>query len=340
MKLTWQRQRIRPRHRFATSQGGVDEKETIVVTVARDGLVGRGEVVPSTLYGQTLESSEAALADMAGLLGDDPFALEPIVARLIERHDGQRAAVAGVETALHDWCGQRLGVPVWRLLGLARPQQPTTFTIGVAKPEEISAKVDEALAAGFDALKVKVGVPHDEQTLTIIRERFDGPLFLDANQGWSAHEAPDRIRALARFRPTVIEQPLRTEEWRRLADLRQLGVAPIIADESCERPADIVRLRGHVDGINIKFTKCGGIREALRMVTLARAAGMRIMLGCFVSSGLAIAPALAIASLVDYADLDGHLLLEEDPFPGIARAGGTISLGEAPGLGVGPRTAS
>ena len=334
MKLAWQRQRLRPRHRFETSQWGVDEKETIVVTLAHDGVVGRGEAVPSELYGQTLESTEAALTTAAGLLGDDPFAVEPILARLRGPLDAQRAALDALDAALHDWVGRRLGVPVWRLLGLARPVKQTTFTIGVADPELTRVKIDEALAAGFDALKIKVGVETDDGTLAYIRQRFAGPLFLDANQAWSPAEAPDRIRALARYRPTLVEQPLPRDEWRHMAGLRTLGVAPIFADESCEKPADVLRLHGCVDGINIKFNKCVGIREALLMIALARALDMQVMLGCFVCSSLAIAPALTIASFVDYADLDGALLLAEDPYEGIARAGGTISLGDRPGLGV------
>lgn len=334
MKLSFQRQLIRPRHRFATSRGGEDQKETIVVRLEHDGIIGLGEVVASDLYGQSLESSEAALSAMHALLGDDPFAIEPILARLVQAHDGQRAAIAGVDSALHDWCGKRLGVPVWRMLGLARPQCRTTFTIGVADLDLIRVKIDEALAAGFDALKVKVGIEHDEQTLALVRERFDGPLYVDANQAWTPQQAAGRIRALARFRPTLIEQPLRSEDWRHMAELRTLGVAPIFADESCERPADVLRLHGCVDGVNIKFTKCGGIREALRMITLARQLDLQIMLGCFVSSGLAIAPALTIASLADHADLDGHLLLAEDPFPGIERERSVVSLPERPGLGV------
>jgi L-alanine-DL-glutamate epimerase-like enolase superfamily enzyme len=339
MKLTYVRQRLRPRHRFATSQWAVDEKETLVVRLEQDGLTGLGEIVPSTLYGQTLESSEATLASITRLLGDDPFAIEPTLHRLLAAHDDQRAAIDGVDAALHDWCGKKLGVPVWRLLGLAQPQIRTTFTIGVAEPDLIRVKVDEALAAGFTALKVKVGVTEDEQTLSYIRARFDGPLFLDANQAWTPAEAPDRILALARYRPTLIEQPLPREDWKAMAELRTLGVAPIFADESCERPTDVLRLHGCVDGVNIKFTKCGGIREALQMVTLARALGMQVMLGCFVCTSLAIAPALTIASLVDYADLDGALLLAEDPFEGITRAGGTIRLSDRPGLGVWPRRA-
>lgn len=338
MRLDWARQSIRPRHRFATSQGAMDEKETIVVRLSHGGLVGLGECVPSRLYGQSLETSEAALEGMRELLGDDPFAIEEVVARLIDQFDSQRAAVAAVDSALHDWVGKRLGVPVFRLLGLSRAAARTTFTIGVAEPELIRQKVREAVADGFDALKVKVGTPQDAETLSIIRESFDGPLFLDANAAWEPGEAEERIRALARYEPVVIEQPLRTEHWRQMGRLRELGVAPIFADESCERPSDVVRLSDCVDGVNIKFTKCGGIREALRMIALARGFGMRIMLGCFVCSSLAIAPALSLASLVDYADLDGHLLLAQDPFAGIRRDGGRIELGMEPGLGMSPAT--
>ena len=334
MKLTWKRLRIRPKHRFATSQWATDEKETIVVRLEHGGVAGQGEIVPSELYGQSLESAEATLAAVQNDLGDDPFRIEPIVQHLLAKFDGQRATIDGLDAALHDWCGQKLGVPVWKLLGLEQPRKQTTFTIGVAEPELIRVKVDEALAAGFDALKIKVGVPDDHQTLAYIRSVFKGPLFLDANQAWKPQEALARIPELARYHPTLIEQPVDRRDWQSMAELRKLRVAPIFADESCERPADVVRLHGYVDGINIKFNKCGGIREALRMVALARGLGMQVMLGCFVCSSLSIAPPLTIASLVDYADLDGALLLAEDPFEGITRPGGTTQLGDRPGLGV------
>ncbi len=336
MRLTWRRQVLHPRHRFATSQGGIDEKETIVVRLEHDGVIGLGEATPSRLYGQTLETTEAALSDVPALLGDDPMRIESIVARLIERHDGQRAAVAAVDNALYDWVGRRVGLPVWRLLGLDRPNLRTTFTIGVASPHETRAKVDEALAAGHEALKIKVGTPTDIDTLTYIRERFHGALLLDANEAWTVEEAPQRMESLARFRPAMIEQPLPRVEWRQLGRLRELGVAPLFVDESCERPGDVARLAGLVDGINIKLNKCGGIREALRMIALARGLGLRVMLGCFVSSSLAISAALSIASLVDHADLDGHLLLARDPFTGIGHDRGVIHLSDASGLGVAP----
>ncbi|NUQ49687.1 MAG: hypothetical protein HUU27_07185, partial [Phycisphaerae bacterium] len=216
MKLSWHRQRLRPKYRFATAQGGVDEKETIVVRLEHEGLAGLGEVVASRLYGQSLELSEAALERIARRLATpgagaaaDPFAIEPIVAEAIREHDAQRAVIAALDSACHDWVGLRLGVPVWKLLGLARPRTTTTFTIGVADPRETRQKVEEALAAGYEALKVKVGVETDQQTLGLIRERFGGPLLLDANEAWrSGDEAESHIRALARFAPAMIEQPL------------------------------------------------------------------------------------------------------------------------------------
>ena len=336
MKLTWARQRLVPRYAFATSQGRMVEKETIVVRIEHEQLTGLGEACPSQLYGQSLESSESALEQFGPALGDDPFAIDPIVARLIERHDDQRAAIAAVDSALHDWVGKRLGIPVWRLLGLSRPRVRTTFTIGVASPDEIREKVRGAVDAGYEALKVKVGSEHDHETLSFIRELFDGPLLLDANGAWGPAEAIEKVKRLASFGPAMIEEPLAREHWRAMADLRELNVAPIFADESCERPADVLRLHGFVDGINIKFTKCGGIREALRMVSLGRSLGMKVMFGCFVSSSLAIAPALAIATLADFVDLDGHLLLKDDPFRGIRLERGCVSLGTDSGLGVEP----
>lgn len=338
MKLTFRRQLLRPKYRFQTAQGGVDEKQTVVVSFEHDGLVGCGEAVPSRLYGQTLETTESTLAAIALEIERSevsPFAIEPILAGILKIHDSQRAAVAAVDSALHDWVAQRLGTPVWRLLGLAAPRVQTVFTIGIASLEETKRKVDEALGDGYQALKVKIGTPNDLETLDLIRGKFDGRLLLDANEGWTPENAAARIRDLARFRPAMIEQPLKKDQWRHFGPLRELGVAPLFADESCERPADVVKLAGLVDGVNVKFTKCGGIREAMKMLALARGLGMMAMVGCFVSSSLAIAPALAIAGLFDFADLDGALLLADDPFSGIrCERGGWLNIDESPGIGV------
>lgn len=340
MNVTWRRQTLRTKHPFATALWTTEEKQTLVVQIEHDGVYGCGEAVATTLYGQSNEQCEAVFADAARLIGDDPFRIDAIIKRLIAVHDGQRAAIDGLDAALHDWVGRRLGAPVWRVLGLEPPRKQSTFTIGIAERAAFRSKVDEALAAGYTALKIKVGVEQDDENLGYIRSKFDGPLFVDANAAWDPATAERRVRALAAYRPTVIEQPLQREHWAHFGALRKLGVAPIIADESCERPADVVRLNGLVDGINIKFNKCGGIREALRMVALGRAFGMKVMLGCFVCSSLAIAPALTIATLVDYADLDGALLLADDPYCGVSCDAGVLTLGDAPGFGVEPRSAA
>lgn len=341
MKLEWRRQTIRTKHFFATSQGGTSEKETIVVSLEHDGVTGLGEIVPSGLYGQSLEKSEAALArlrsEISARPGDfDPYQIETWVDHLIANYDDQRAFMAAIDSCLHDWVGKKLGVPVWKLLGLKPAQTQTTFTIGISSPDETRNKLAEAMTAGYSALKVKVGVPGEAETLRIIREKFDGPLLLDANEGWTADEAVGRIQALAKFKPTMIEQPLARRDWQKMGELRRLGVAPIFADEDCQRPADVVRLHGHVDGVNIKLTKCGGIRQGMRMIALARELGMKAMLGCFVSSSLQIAPALAFSTLVDFADLDGALLLASDPFVGIESKGSKLWVGDGAGLGVKP----
>lgn len=336
MKLTWRWQDLAMKYRFATSQGGSSAKKTLVVDLEHDGIHGYGEATPSMLYGQSPASTEAALDEIAGLLGNDPFAVVELIDRWIDHCDGQRAAIAAAENALYDWIGKKLGLPVWRLLGLPEPRVKTVMTIGIDSLDVIRKKVAEATAAGFDRLKVKVGGDHDEETLAIIRESFSGPLLLDANQGWTADNAAERIRGLAQFKPAMIEQPLPKADWEAMKPLRELNVAPIFADESCERPADVVRLIGYVDGVNIKFNKCGGVREALKMIAIARAAKMKIMLGCFVCSSLAIVPALTVARLVDFVDLDGALLLANDPYAGLVNVErGMLTLPERPGFGTG-----
>ncbi len=336
MLLTWRRQRLVSKYRFVTSHGGTDERTTLVVSIEQEGVSGLGEATPSSLYGQSIDSTQSALREIADgqLLGDDPLRIEAILARLIERYDRERAAIAAIDAALHDWAGKRLGVPAWRLLGMAPPRVRTAFTIGMGPPAEIRQKVREAIADGYEVLKVKVGGEGDHDTLAAIREVFDGPLLLDANCAWDVDRAMKELPKLALYRPNMIEQPLPAEQWRELAKLRELRVAPIFADESCERPGDVARLAGCVDGVNIKLAKCGGIREGQRAAAVARALGMGVMFGCFVSSSLAIAQSLQIAALADWVDLDGHLLLRDDPFEGIGRDGGEIHLSERPGLGV------
>lgn len=346
MQLTWKRLRMHTRYPFriareAASVVGSDV-ERILVRIEHDGIVGLGEAAPTPYYNQSLDSVERTLQQVGSTLPAHPEPIEPIVDRLLERFDDQRAAVAAVDAALHDWAGRRQGRPVWAVLSdfALDPARtpPTSMTIGLDEPELIGCKVRQAEA--FSILKVKVGTENDAATLLAVRSvARDKRLRVDANCGWSPQEAADRIAAITRFDLELIEQPLSAgclDELKRLREsgpVRESGI-PIIADEDCVRPADLERLADAVDGVNIKLAKCGGIVEALRMIRRARSLGLKVMLGCMVETSLGVAAAAQIASLADYVDLDGHLLLADDPFTGLELTEGVVRPASTPGLGV------
>jgi L-alanine-DL-glutamate epimerase-like enolase superfamily enzyme len=343
MHLTWKRLHLHTRHLFRIAREGASvagrDLERIVVRIEHDGTSGFGEAVPVPYYGQSSDSAEQTLQRAAPLLSGPPEPIEPIVDELLQRFDDQRATVAAIDAALHDWLGKRRSQPVWKLLGLdpaATP--PTSMTIGIDAPGLIEQKVAEADL--FQVLKIKVGTPDDETTLAAVR-RFapDKRLRVDANCGWSPEQVADRIAAVARFGLELIEQPLPPGCYDALRNLRSSGTGgvPIIADEDCVRPADVDKLAGVVDGVNIKLCKCGGIVEALRTIRRARQYGLAVMLGCMVETSLGVAPAAHVASLADYIDLDGHLLLADDPFAGLQLQDGIVRPGPGPGLGVAVR---
>jgi L-alanine-DL-glutamate epimerase-like enolase superfamily enzyme len=265
----------------------------------------------------------------------DPFALERNE-RLLEQTIGRNpAARVAISAALHDLVGKRLGLPVWKLWGLdpaAAP--PSSFTLGIDEPEIMRSKLREA--AGYPILKVKVGTPRDETVLSLIREEApQARLWVDANTAWDVKQALSRLPMLEEYGVELIEQPLPPDDLEGLRLLRSRARLPILADESCRTAADIPRLVGCVDGINIKLAKCGSLREALRMVHVARAHQLRVMLGCMIESTLGIAAAMQLTPLVDYVDLDGAALLANDPFkgPGL-EPDGRLRFNTAPGLGV------
>jgi len=334
MRLSWYRQDLRLARPFTIARGTETEKQTIVVQVEHQGLTGLGEVVPTAYYGQSLDSAERALAQMLPMLADDPFKVQPIIERLLRHFDDQRAAVAAVDAALHDWIGKRLGVPLWRLLGLDPEAMPlTSFTIGIDQLDLIETKVAEA--AAYPILKVKLGTDYDEQILEAVRRAApDKTLRVDANAAWTADEALEKLHMAAAFGVEFVEQPVAPDDLETLRRLTEADVLPIVVDESAVRAADLRRLVGCVHGINIKLCKCGGIRQALQMIHTARSLGMKVMLGCMVGSSLYISPAAHLAPLADWIDLDGHLLLAADPFEGLGGEGGKLLLNESAGLGV------
>jgi len=238
-----------------------------------------------------------------------------------------------VSAALHDLAGKRLGAPLWRLWGLDPARAPlSSFTIGLDTPERVQAKVREA--APYPILKIKVGTPDDAAVLRAVREVTDKPLRVDANAGWTVSEALARLPLLEEMRVELIEQPVAPDDLEGLAAVHRASRIPIVADEACRTAADIPRLAGAVDGINIKLAKCGSLREALRMVEVARAHGLSVMVGCMIETSLGITAAAHLTPLLDLADLDGAALLVKDPFAGATIDGGRIVLPTGPGLGV------
>jgi L-alanine-DL-glutamate epimerase-like enolase superfamily enzyme len=325
---------LRTKHPFIIARGGQSDHRTVWVRLADgEGQEGWGEAAPSKFYGETAESVIAALKVYGTMLPDDPFNLEDAERRWESKLRGNAAARAALSAALHDLVGKRLGIPVYRLWGLDPCKAPkSTFTIGLDAPERIRAKVLEA--EQFPILKVKLGTDRDIEILRAIRDATDKELRVDANCGWTVKQAIRMLSVLEEFGVTVLEQPLPPQDLDGLAAVTAQADIPVIADESCLTSMDIPPLVGKVDGINIKLAKCGGLREALRMIAVARAHGLTVMVGCMIETSLGITAAAHVTPLVDIVDLDGAALLADDPFTGAGIDGGQVTLPNGPGLGV------
>jgi L-alanine-DL-glutamate epimerase-like enolase superfamily enzyme len=242
-----------------------------------------------------------------------------------------------MDMALRDLAGKRLGVPLYELMGIDPTSMPeTSFTIGMDTPEIVEQKVREA--EGFAVFKVKMGSEDDHRVLETVRSVTDRPVRVDANEGWALEDALSRLEWLQEMGVELVEQPLPTDQLDEMRELKKKSPLPLIADESVGRAEDIPRLADAFDGINIKLMKCGGLGEALRMIHVARAHGMKVMLGCMVESSMAITAAAHIAPLVDFADLDGNLLITNDPYVGAEVENGRLILPSEPGLGVRDRS--
>ncbi|MDP3774509.1 MAG: dipeptide epimerase [Gemmatimonadales bacterium] len=334
LRLTHEVLELETAHPFGIARGTQSSYRVVWVRLTDDdGVEGWGEADPSSYYGETADTVVAALKRLGPLLPEDPFALEEAEGRLAASLKGNAAARVALSAALHDLVGKRLGVPLWKLWGLDPAKAPaSSFTIGIDAPDVIKAKVREASPYGI--LKIKVGTPDDERILRAVREVTDKPIRVDANCGWTAKQAIARLPLLREMGVELIEQPLPPEDLDGLAQVRRASPLPIIADESCRTAADIPRLAGAVDGINIKLAKCGSLREALRMIAVARAHSMMVMVGCMIETSLGITAAAHFTPLVDVVDLDGAALLKRDPFTGASIAGGRVTLPTGPGLGV------
>jgi L-alanine-DL-glutamate epimerase-like enolase superfamily enzyme len=320
---------------FRISRSVQHVAQRVVVHIQGQGQVGLGEAAPSTYYGENQETVLACLAVYAEHLGDDPFALEEILTKLEKTIQRNAAARAAVDMALYDLVGKLLGVPLYKLLGLNPAKTPyTSFTIGLDTPAEMARKARQA--QDFPILKVKLGSRQDLDCIKAIRDVSNATIRVDANAGWTLKAAIKLIEALEPYQIEFVEQPLPPTDLEGLRLLREHSALPIFADESCVTVEDIPRVAGCVDGINIKLMKCGGVRQALKMIHTARAHHLQIMLGCMIESSLAITAAAHLSPLVDYADLDGHLLINNDPYQGVRVEAGKLILPDGPGLGVTP----
>jgi L-alanine-DL-glutamate epimerase-like enolase superfamily enzyme len=315
---------------FVISRDARDTEEVVQVEISHGRISGCGEGSPVDYRGETAESALAYLEEHAAALGDDPFALEEIESRLPLREWGARSAI---DAALHDLMGKLLGQPVWRLLGLEREGPPTSWTIWLGDPDDMARRA--ARAVDFSRLKLKLGGRDglDVERVRAVREATLAPLQVDVNEYWSYDEAMDVLPQLAELGVEYCEQPLRAGDPDGLR-LKSSSPLPIYVDEDCQHLADLPMCAERAHGINIKLAKSGGIREALRMVHAARALGLGVMLGCMVESGLGISAGAQIASLCDHVDLDGNLLLSEDPWPGVDFSYGVQLPPTGPGLGV------
>lgn len=325
---------LRTKHPFIIARGGQSEYRTVMVRLRDgDGLEGWGEAAPTRFYGETTETALAALQYYGTMLPESAFDAETAEERWGAQLRRNPAARAALSAAMHDLMGKRLGVPVWKMWGLDPARAPkSTFTIGIDTPEKMRVKVKEA--SEYPILKIKLGTDRDVELLRTIRDATDREIRVDANCGWTVKQSIAMLPVLREFGVTVLEQPLPPEQLDGLALIRQRSDIPVIADESCIVAADIPPLVGKVDGINIKLAKCGSLREALRMIAVARAHGMLVMVGCMIESSLGITSAAHFTPLVDIVDLDGAALLAADPFSGATIAGGQVTLPSGPGLGV------
>ena len=324
---------------FQISRAVRTEKRVVLVELEEGGRISRGEASPDPFFKETSESLEADVRGAVGLVPQDPADLATLKRQLDARFPHGGAAACALDILGHDRAAQAAGVPLRAFLGLAgQKAPPTSFTIGIAEPAMMADRAAAAAAKGFAVLKVKLGHGDDDvEILSRIRARFAGTIRVDPNAAWTPAEAPARIERIARFDIEFVEQPTPTDDIAGLRYVRERSALPIVADEAAVRRPDVERLHEACDGINVKLQKCGGIAEARAMIARAHDLGMKVMLGCRAAeTSVAIAAAAHLAPSVEWADLDGNLLIVDDPFRAVPVVDGRFVFSDRPGLGVVP----
>ncbi len=337
LKLTFFPYELKLRHAFNLARFSRTTTPDVQVKLEYDGYVGYGEASMPPYLGETVESVTTFLNSLDLGQFTDPFRIEDILTYVDQKAPNNRAAKASVDIALHDLLGKIMGQPWYKIWGLDPGKAPvTSFTIGIDTEEVVRQKVEEARP--YKLIKVKMGLDNDQETVEIIREMMpDIPICVDCNQGWKDKEhALEMCHWLKERNCLFVEQPFDKQWIDETAWLRERSPLPIIADEAFQRLPDIVRFKGVYDGINIKLMKSTGLHEAYKMVTLARALDMKVMIGCMTETSCAVTAAANLSPLVDFADLDGNLLIANDRFNGMTVENGKITLHDIPGLGITP----
>lgn len=334
MKLRYETYDLQLRHTFTISRESTDVATVVFVELEHDGIIGYGEASPSSRYGETTESVIRFLKRVDTSRIRDPFLIERNVQYLESLSEGDFSARAAIDIAMHDWVGKALNLPLYKLWGLSPDDTPvTSFTIGIDTPEAVARKVREA--EEYPLLKIKLGGHNDEEIIRAVRSVTDKVLRVDANEAWTLREvALEKILWLQREGVEFVEQPMPVGQLLDTAWIRERASVPVIADENVVTLYDVPRIRGAYDGINIKLMKCGGLNNALKMIYAAKSMRLKIMIGCMVESSVAISAASQLSPLIDYADLDGNLLITNDPFEGVTVKNGRLQLPDAPGIGV------
>ena len=327
---------LKLKHAFNLAKSSRTTTPDVQVELEYDGIVGYGEASMPPYLGESVESVTKFLSQLDLSQFSDPFRIEDIHDYMDQVAPDNRAAKASVDIALHDLLGKIMGQPWYKIWGLNPDKAPdTSFTIGIDKADVVRKKVDEA--SPYNVLKVKMGLDNDKELVEIIREKTDRPICVDANQGWNDKEkALEMIHWLAERNCLFVEQPMPKEMIEETAWLRERSPLPIIADEFLQRLPDVKRAAEAYDGINIKLMKSTGMHEAYKMAVLAKSMGMKVMLGCMTETSCAVSAASQLAPMVDWADLDGNLLIANDIFDGMKIVNGKVTIPDRPGIGVIP----
>lgn len=337
MKLSWFPYELELQHTFTVASYSRNSTPGVQVRIDYDGLTGYGEASMPPYLGQTVQSVTSFLEKVDLGQFPDPLQMEDILTYVDSLSSGDTAAKAAVDIALHDLVGKIIGQPWYRIWGYDPAKAPsTTFTIGIDAPDVVREKTLEC-ADKFNILKVKVGLDNDEEMIRTIRQVTNLPLAVDANQGWTDRsKALDEIFWLHENGVVMVEQPMSVDCLDDIAWITERSPVPIFADESVQRVGDIPRLAGAFSGINIKLMKCTGMREAHKMVDVTRALGLKVMLGCMTETSCAVSAAAQLSPAVDFADLDGNLLISNDLFKGVEVVSGRLTLPDLPGIGILP----